>query len=93
MESRSEFREEMEKNKLSYFIALRYDKDRKRLSLDKKITLTPLPGLTMDPDDPAADSTVLVVDYDQNSEAMAQFGNYLVPDSPLNFSGRNDESK
>ena len=64
METRGQFREEIEKNKLSYFIALKYDKDRKKLVFDRHITLTPLPSKVFDELDPAAESVVMVIDYD-----------------------------
>ena len=81
----ADFRQEIEKDKMSYFIALKYDKNREKYVFDRRMQFTPLPVSQYAVEDPAASSVVSMVEYGHD-KPLPQLGNYLVPDSTKNWS-------
>ena len=73
--------EVVERGVLSYLLAQTYDKKPTKHALDQQLTFTPLVPKVWMPDDPAASSDILILDFEETSEPSPQNGQYLVPGS------------
>ena len=81
MESRVDLRQAIEKEVLSYMIAVQYDKCRDKLANERAMIFTPLPPAESGLIDPAANSCITLLDYDAN-DPLPQAGHYLISDVP-----------
>ena len=75
-ETISDLRQAAEKNVLTYLIALGYDQKPRQLILERGLTFTPLPPDLINEMDPAANTNVLAVDFD-DSDISPVNGNRL----------------
>ena len=80
VENRMELNRMVEKGVLSYILAQTYDKKPAQMSLEQRLTFTPLVPETWSAEDPAASSDILIVDFEPG-QPLPQNGNALVPDS------------
>ena len=75
-ETTSELRQAAEKNVLTYLTALGYEQKPRQLILERGLIFSPLPPDLIDEKDPAANSNVLAVDFDDSDISPAN-GNRL----------------
>ena len=75
-ETLSDLSRAAEKNVLTYLVALGYDQKPRQLILERGLTFTPLPPDLIDEKDPAANSNVISVDFD-NTDISPVNGNRL----------------
>ena len=78
--NRLELNQVVEKGVLSYLLAQTYDKKPAKHALEQQLTFTPLVPRVWAPEDPAASSDILIVDFEEG-EPLPQNGQYLVPGS------------
>ena len=81
MDTRVDLRQAIEKEVLSYMVAVQYDKCRDKLANERATNFTPLPPAEPGMIDPAAKSCISLVDYNA-SDPVPQAGHYLISDSP-----------
>ena len=79
--TRVDLREAIEKELLSYLVALQYDKKRNKMAEERNTNFTPLPVENFNRADPAATSMMALVDYDP-LDPQPQTGHALIPDVP-----------
>ena len=84
MNTRVDLREAIEKEVLSYLLALQYDKKKNKMAEERNTTFTPLPNENFNRTDPAASSMMALVDYDP-SDPQSQTGHAIIPDVPSNY--------
>ena len=65
-----------EESVLTYLAAIRYEQKPRQLALERGLTFAPIPVANFDPEDPAASSVVLNIDFD-NSDPSPLNANYL----------------
>ena len=80
MNSRVDLRQAIEKEVLTYLVALQFDQKKEKLVQERNTTFTPLPKEKAPKNDPAARSCIGFVDYD-DKDPMPQSGHYIIPDS------------
>ena len=80
MNSRVDLRQAIEKEVLTYLVALQFDQKKDKLVQERNTTFTPLPKENAPKSDPAAKSCISLIDYDDN-DPMPQSGHYIIPDS------------
>jgi len=81
METRVDLRQAIEKEVLSYMVAVQYDKCRDKLANERATTFTPLPPAEPGIIDPAAKSCISLIDFNAD-DPVPQAGNFLISDSP-----------
>lgn len=82
--SQADIREALEKKVLSFTAASNYEALPKLLIIDRGMSFTQLPPRQFSDTDPAANSCILVVDYEEENPAPEK-GNYLVADSKRDY--------
>ena len=81
METRVDLRQAIEKEVLSYMVAVQYDKCRDKLANERATNFTPLPPAEPGISNPAAKSCISLIDYNAN-DPVPQAGHFLISDSP-----------
>ena len=81
MDTRVDLRQAIEKEVLSYMVAVQYDKCRDKLANERATTFTPLPPAELAMIDPASKSCISIIDYNSN-DPVPQAGNFLISDVP-----------
>ena len=81
METRVDLRQAIEKEVLSYMVAVQYDKCRDKLANERATVFTPLPSAESGIIDPAANSCIALIDYNA-TDPVPQAGHYLISDVP-----------
>ena len=84
MKTQADIREALEKKVLSFTAASNYEALPKLLIIDRGMSFTQLPPKEFSDSDPAANSCILVLDYDEENPAPEK-GNYLVSDSKRDY--------
>ena len=79
METRVDLRQAIEKEVLSYMVAVQYDKCRDKLANERATFFTPLPSAESGMIDPASKSCISLIDYDA-SDPIPQAGHFLISD-------------
>ena len=79
METRVDLRQAIEKEVLSYMVAVQYDKCRDKLANERATVFTPLPSAESGMIDPASKSCISLIDYDA-SDPIPQAGHFLISD-------------
>ena len=80
MQGKFELSQATEENVLTYLAALLYEQKPRQLALERGITLAPIPTEHFDPKDPAANSSVLNVDFN-NEDPSPLNANFLASTS------------
>ena len=81
MDTRVDLRQAIEKEVLSYMVAVQYDKCRDKLANERATNFTPLPPAEPGIIDPAAKSCISLIDYNAE-DPVPQAGHQLISDSP-----------
>ena len=79
-----DIREALEKKVLTFMTASTYEAMPKLMVDERGISFTQLPPKVFDENDPAASSTVLVIDYEPENPSPLK-GNYLISDSKKDY--------
>lgn len=82
--TQADIREALEKKVLTYTAASIYEALPKLLIAERGISFTQLPPSEFDDVDPAANSSILVVDFENDNPAPEK-GNYLISDSKKDY--------
>ena len=80
MNTRVDLRLAVEKEVLSYLVALEYDSKPEKLAEDRNTNLTPLPVENSSRTDPAGKSMFSLVDYDED-DPQPHNGNPMMPEN------------
>ena len=84
VKTRMDIREALEKKVLTFMIASTYEAMPKQMALDRGISFTQLPSREWDENDPAANVSVLVLDYTPENPNPTK-GNYNMADSKRDY--------
>ena len=82
--TQADIREALEKKVLTYSAASLYEALPKILITERGISFTQLPSKEFNENDPAANSVILVIDYETENPAPEK-GNYLISDSKKDY--------